>query len=727
MRIRISILFIIISTLFHGFSQEKEANTSKEFYYTDFVANENGNRLSGITVKIKGKSVSTKTNGNGEFTIKAEIGDIIELSKNGEVINSYRYDGSQQYEVEDKSGFFISKSSSKGVDMFKIHLDSARHFIPTSADKSILQIENALKTLNSKRGNSTKIAEAYHVLGDVYFGIKQYDLAASNFNISLKNKNSDLISVKLAKAFALNNEIGKSSEIYKELLSEKLPKEMKLDIFEGLGDNYKNQNEFDNAKLNYNKALTLAQNEKINARIPELNSKIGAIYVLQGNPNIARGYFDNSIKSVQYDSLNKRVLVTNSVANQYREQQNFDMEIELKKGSLRELEAADINEVEGVNEDDKITVQQLKLDIGNAYAKKKSFNEALNYLEKSKEDADRVSDVETKKEAVKQLSEVYNSVGDFPKALNSYKEYVGLVDILYQQKEREIKAAIVLNKDLAEKQHRINSLEKDRNLLESNYRLTEAEQRITVESYKRQRTIIYSLIGGLLLLLVAVYFIYKNNMQRKLSNNLLSLKSLRSQMNPHFIFNALNSVNSFIAKNDERSANRYLSDFSTLMRSVLDNSEKDFLPLSKEIELLELYIKLEHSRFKDKFDYKINMDENIEISAYKIPPMLLQPYVENAVWHGLRYKKGKGILNIAIRQKDEQHIEVEISDNGIGRKKSKELKTVHQKNQQSKGMENIKKRVAILNDMYSDKVTVKIEDLYDDATGTKVILTLKKD
>ena len=107
--------------------------------------------------------------------------------------------------------------------------------------------------------------------------------------------------------------------------------------------------------------------------------------------------------------------------------------------------------------------------------------------------------------------------------------------------------------------------------------------------------------------------------------------------------------------------------------------------------------------------------------------MLLQPYVENAVWHGLRYKKEKGDLNIAIRQKDEQHIEVEISDNGIGRKKSKELKTAHQKNQQSKGMDNIKKRIAILNDMYSDKLAVKIEDLCDDATGTKVKLTLKKD
>jgi tetratricopeptide (TPR) repeat protein/anti-sigma regulatory factor (Ser/Thr protein kinase) len=713
--------------VFQGLSQEQDELISREFYYSDFVADENGRRMAGITVRIVGKNISTKTNGNGEFTIEADLGDMIELSRNGKVITTYRYDGSPQYELEDNSGFVLSDSNSKRADLFNIHLDSARQFVAISADKSILQIEMALKTINSKRGNASKLAVAYDVLGDVYIRVKQYDLAASNYSISLTNKKSDLVSLKLAKAYALNNEIGKSSSIFSDLLSRKIPLDSKVDVFEGLGDNLKKQMQYDNALANYKNALTLASENEINSRIPVLNSKIGAIYALQGNSSAAEDYFDNSIESVRKDSLNKRVFITNSVANQYRDQQNFDREIELKKGNLRILEEAEISEISGEVGDDKITVQQLNLDIGNAYAKKRSYDKALNYLEKSKEDAEKVSDVETKKEAVKQLSEVYNSVGDFPKALNSYQEYVGLVDILYQKKEQEIKAAIELSKDLAEKQHRINSLEKDRNLLESSYLLSEAEQKITIENYKRQRTIIYSLIGGLLLLILTLYFMYKSNMQRKVSNNLLALKSLRSQMNPHFIFNALNSVNSFIAKNDERSANRYLSDFSTLMRSVLDNSEKDFLPLSEEIELLELYIKLEHSRFKDKFDYEIEIDKFIDIDAYKIPPMLLQPYVENAVWHGLRYKKNKGILKVLISEKNDQHIEIEISDNGIGRRKSKELKTEHQKNQESKGMANIRKRIAILNAMYSDKINVKIEDINEDNSGTKVKLTLKKD
>ena len=222
---------------------------------------------------------------------------------------------------------------------------------------------------------------------------------------------------------------------------------------------------------------------------------------------------------------------------------------------------------------------------------------------------------------------------------------------------------------------------------------------------------------------------FKNIKQQKLANNLLALKSLRSQMNPHFIFNALNSVNSFIATNDERTANKYLSDFSKLMRAVLENSEEDFIPLEKEIQLIELYTKLEHFRFKDKFDYTISVEDTIDVEAYKIPPMLLQPYIENAVWHGLRYKEEKGILDIKISKKRKDEIEITIADNGIGRKKSKALKTENQKKHNSKGLGNIKKRVTILNEMYKDKVDISIEDNLTDAedVGTKVIVTLKKD
>ena len=180
-----------------------------------------------------------------------------------------------------------------------------------------------------------------------------------------------------------------------------------------------------------------------------------------------------------------------------------------------------------------------------------------------------------------------------------------------------------------------------------------------------------------------------------------------------------------IAVNDERNANRYLSEFSVLMRSVLENSDEDFIPLTKEIELLELYAKLEHNRFKEKFDYEITVDKTIDLEQFSIPPMLLQPYIENAIWHGLRYRKEKGFLDISINKKNKETISILIIDDGIGRKKSQELKTKNQLKQKSKGMSTIKNRVAILNDMYKERVTVNVADVLQNGEGTKVELLLK--
>jgi LytS/YehU family sensor histidine kinase len=163
------------------------------------------------------------------------------------------------------------------------------------------------------------------------------------------------------------------------------------------------------------------------------------------------------------------------------------------------------------------------------------------------------------------------------------------------------------------------------------------------------------------------------------------------------------------------------------MRAVLENSEEDFIPLSKEIELLQKYTKLEHFRFQDKFDYDILVDDAIPTDQFKIPPMLLQPYIENAVWHGLRYKEDKGNLLVHFQLKDEHTVVIIIEDDGIGRAQSKAIKTDNQKKQKSQGMSNIQRRISILNDMYSDTIAIAISDKdQTNHTGTRVAVTLKK-
>ena len=730
MRLKFFLPFFLFTVL-TVFGQQKEGS------YTSIIRDDSGNPLTNVTVRVRGTGQSVLTNGIGEFTVNASAGDVLIISKDGKRINTVTLNNSNFYSVEDELGVEQKSNSKKYRKLNEVRmpdsnmlLDSARYYKIVNPDKSIGFIEQVLKNLNPKV-DKAKMSIAYLILGDVYSYIKQYDLAVSNYEVALNYDNQNSIKFKLAKTYTLNTNFDESTEMYNELLKDKISTNQKVLVYEGLGDNASwKLDKLDQAIEHYQKGLAIAEQNKITPKISELNSKIGVTYSQKGDEQLAEGFFSNTLELSKQEDVKSRARSKSSIADYYRDNKNYDKEIKLRKETLEELEGKPdtiISEVEIRSVDQIITSQKINLDLGNAYVNKGDLNEAIPYFEKSIEKADLVDDFETQKDALQRLSELYRSAGKSDKALEKYQEYAQLVDVIYKKKEKEIDDAILLGKELTSKQNRINSLEKDRELSNSRYKFFSSQEQLTKETYRRQRLIIYSLIGGLLLLLFSLFWMYKSNKQRRLTNNLLALKSLRSQMNPHFIFNALNSVNSYIAQNDERAANRYLTEFSTLMRSVLDNSEQDFIPLSKEIELLELYMKLEHSRFTDKFDYELIIHKELQISEFQIPPMLLQPYVENAVWHGLRYKKEKGKLEINIRQKDDETVEISISDDGIGRKKSKELKTENQQKQQSKGMNNIKKRIAILNEMYSDKVAVFIDDLNSDASGTKVVLTLKKD
>ena len=195
-------------------------------------------------------------------------------------------------------------------------------------------------------------------------------------------------------------------------------------------------------------------------------------------------------------------------------------------------------------------------------------------------------------------------------------------------------------------------------------------------------------------------------------------------MNPHFIFNSLNSVNQFIAQNNELEANKYLSSYSRLMRNILENSNKDFTPLSTELEQLKEYLDLEHMRFSDKFVYKIDVDESLDSDHIVVPNMLIQPQLENAIWHGLRYKESGGLLYLSVKAEGSS-LCVKIEDNGIGLKKSNELKTRHQKEHHSRGLTNTRERIKLLNSLYNMHITIEITEKEDDGKDTGVIVLLR--
>jgi ligand-binding sensor domain-containing protein len=233
-------------------------------------------------------------------------------------------------------------------------------------------------------------------------------------------------------------------------------------------------------------------------------------------------------------------------------------------------------------------------------------------------------------------------------------------------------------------------------------------------------SLILLLIGGLILV-----YIKQLKQKAEQEQNALRLHSLQGQMNPHFIFNSLNSINYFISKNDALSANRYIADFARLIRSILYNFNSDFISLEREIESLEEYLKIEYLRFGDKFNYKISSNLEIIRGQIKVSPGLVQPFVENAIWHGVRGLEGrKGNVAVTYSMENDK-LTCIVEDDGIGRKKAGNLKNkIDQKI--SKGISIVTERLNIINKLQKSTYRIIISNPYPEKeeTGTRVIIDI---
>jgi ligand-binding sensor domain-containing protein len=215
------------------------------------------------------------------------------------------------------------------------------------------------------------------------------------------------------------------------------------------------------------------------------------------------------------------------------------------------------------------------------------------------------------------------------------------------------------------------------------------------------------------------------NFRQKLGQ--VEMAALRSQMNPHFIFNVLNSINDYMLNHDAQSASQYLTDFSKLIRLVLENSRSEKVTLSNELAALELYLKFEQLRFEDKLRFVIELDEHIDTQFTKIPPLLIQPYVENAIWHGLMHRPKGGKVTLRLKEVDENLLHIEIEDDGIGRAAAAELKSKSAMRKKSFGMTITSERIQLVNEIFKTNTQVSIQDLVNtegEACGTKVIIEI---
>ena len=615
----------------------------------------------------------------------------------------------QEEQKKDSYKSFKSRSSQRGIEQLLAEANTLKSNNPA---KALTNVQEALG-MSLAQQDIFNESKCYLLIGEINAGISEWSLALTNFERAYKKLKPEYVTTPeyrsssrgLANAHLKLAHYTEALRYYQEAIA------LQPDANQ-LAEGQLDISEVYYQMKNYPAALNAVEEIKLNTKLKnellagKIQNQKAKIYARLNEVDKANDLYQSSQQKLRssgnaapkVEAERELQNTKEEISGALVEQKRFDEDIALRNQSIDfNLESNNLN-----------AVSKDKIELSKSLAAKGETNSAIRELEEAATIADTMNNPVEKADAYLNLADLYEKSNQPTQAISTYKKYSAAVTQSQIQNEG-------LQKERADLIKKQSEIEEQRNIIS----IGQQQEQTTLQ---RQQLIIYGLIIIIIIVMVTSYFIYKNAQASKRANQLLALKSLRSQMNPHFIFNALNSVNQFISQNDERAANKFLSDFSRLMRLVMENSQEDFISLQKEEEIISLYVKLEHYRFRDKFDFEITGLDKLEKETIEIPPMLIQPYIENAVWHGLRYKETKGKLDIHFEKKINE-IQVIITDDGIGRKQSTNLKTENQKQHNSTGLSNIQNRLAILNTIYKTHYQVKIEDVSKNA-GTRVIISL---
>ncbi len=470
-----------------------------------------------------------------------------------------------------------------------------------------------------------------------------------------------------------------------------------------IGNLYLLLKQYDLAISQFKKSLKLEENlgNKLGMAINYQN--IGEALEEQGKLDEA---MENYRTALAYDeklgSARGQAICKNSIAQIYIKQGNSNEALKILEPTLQESKSIG----------DKSITSWIEINIGWALMQQKHYKEAEQHLLTGLSLAQRYNLPRSISQAYVLLSEVAEKSGNPKSALDYYKLASQFEEEISNERNLRYVNDIIMRYDSEKKNNQIQMLAKENEL---------------VKVRLRKNNTILLICGIALALLAGIFYILYRQHHLKNEKKLLSLEQtmLRSQMNPHFLFNSLNSIKLYIINNEKKNAVHYLNKFAKLVRKILEASSLKEISLAEELETVELYMNIENIRFSNEINFLILIDNDIDVNTVKIPSLILQPFLENALWHGLSSKEGEKNIQLHVSRQNERFINIAIIDNGVGREASERIKETKVLKRKSIGIDITKERLANFSKDYQNSFTINFEDLYDEARiaiGTQVNL-----
>ncbi|KPM31943.1 Putative signal transduction histidine kinase [Croceitalea dokdonensis DOKDO 023] len=578
------------------------------------------------------------------------------------------------------------------------------------------QLISRAKTINYLEGQSY----AYNQLGTVYRNLSEFknsialhnkalQLADAAKNIELKVLSLNMLGVVYRRKDAIKTALDYSQQALElaeavENPSHHILRHINISL-NGIGNLYLTLGQYDLAITQFKRALELETqlNNKLGLAIN--NQNIGECYEKKGELEKALEFYRTSLAlNEDIDNDYGRIICKNSIAQVYLKKQMPTAALQLLDQLLEPAR----------NLGDQAILSSILINSGWANMELKKYGIARNLMIEGKKAAEDRNIPSLVMYANQRLSELEDKRGNHKVALAYFKEANAFEKNIQNERNLQYINDLILRYESEKKNNQISDLAQENELVKLRLR-------------KNQTTIL--VIGLVVGLFATIMFIMYRQYQSNNEKRLLGLEQhmLRSQMNPHFLFNSLNSIKLYIINNDQKNAVHYLNKFSKLVRRILEGSSLKETALSEELETVELYLNIENIRFSNEINYTIQVEDNVETERIKIPSLVLQPFLENAIWHGLSAKEGEKHLKVHVSKKDDSHLQISIVDNGVGRKVSEQLKENRVLKRKSVGIDITKERLANFAKDYQYDFNVEIIDLFQnnsEAKGTKILLEI---